>query len=89
MAGRTKQFKIGEYVVGGIIQVNIVGNNITINFRDYFSKEVILTEDFVSDSDRGYIEVHNYLLHNGTVYYTDKVIKWIESIVPLKPQVGW
>ena len=89
MAGRTKQFKIGEYVVGGIIQVNIVGNNITINFRDYFTKEVILTEDFVSNSDRGYIELHNYLLHNGTVYYTDKVIEWIESIVELKPQFDW
>ena len=89
MAGRTKQFKIGEYVVGGIIQVNIVGNNITINFRDYFTKEVILTEDFVSNSDRGYIELHNFLLHNGTVYYTDKVIEWIESVVELKPQFDW
>jgi hypothetical protein len=89
MAGRTKQFKIGEYVVGGIIQVNILGNDITINFRDYYTKEVILTQDFVSDSPRGYIELHNFLLHNGTAYYTDKVIKWIENIVPLKPQFGW
>ena len=41
-----KTFKIGEQVVGGIIEVIADNSTLTINFKDYFSKETILSKSF-------------------------------------------
>ena len=34
-----KQFKIGEYAVGGIIEITIIQNLVTIKALDYYTKE--------------------------------------------------
>lgn len=81
----TKQFKIGEYVVGGIIQVTTNKNQIKINFNDYFSKETILTETFNLTSNTLRSDIMNFIEDNGTHYYADQLMKWIESKVDIKP----
>jgi predicted nucleotide-binding protein (sugar kinase/HSP70/actin superfamily) len=80
----TKQFKIGEYVVGGIIQVTTNKNQIEINFNDYFSKEKILSETFILTSNTLRSDIMNFIEDNGTHYYADQVMKWIESKVDIK-----
>jgi hypothetical protein len=80
----TKQFKIGEYVVGGIIQVTTSKNQIEINFNDYFSKEKILSETFNITSNTLRSDIMNFIEDNGTHYYADQVMKWIESKVDIK-----
>jgi hypothetical protein len=81
----TKQFKIGEYVVGGIIQVTTNKNQIEINFNDYFSKKTILSETFNLTSNTLRSDIMNFIEDNGTHYYADQVMKWIESKVDIKP----
>lgn len=83
----TKQFKIGEYVVGGIIKVTGNDNIVNISFLDYTTKEVILKETFnlldigIAIGTRN--KIFFYLADNGTSYYADKVINFIEAKVAL------
>jgi hypothetical protein len=81
----TKQFKIGEYVVGGIIQVTTSKNEIEINFNDYSSKKTILSETFNLKLDSVERDIMNFIEDNGTHYYADKVLTWIKSKVDIKP----
>jgi hypothetical protein len=87
----TKQFKIGEYVVGGIIRVNITGKVLEIKFQDYFSKEDVVTGSILTDHHDSYRQIKDFLETHGTPYYADKVIRWIESKVDLTKQgmFGW
>ena len=75
-----KTFKIGEYVVGGIIQVETKVNHVTVSFLDYNSKKVILTQDFPISVDM-MREIDWYISDNGTSYYADKVCTWIKDNV--------
>ena len=88
-----KTFKIGEYVIGGIIEVVSTKDIITINFRDLFggTKKVIDTKSFrITDRD---IErdMFFYLSDNGTSYYADKVIDYIKANteLPKASMFGW
>lgn len=83
-----KTFKIGEYVVGGIIQVDANESSITINFKDYISKEIILTETFPinENTERN---INFFIEDNGTAYYADKVTEWIKNNVELPQPGGW
>jgi len=88
-----KTFKIGEYVVGGIIEVIVNEPKITINFRNMHSgsKEIVDTKDFIS-STSVLNEIEWYIEDNGTYYYAEKVVKWIRDNIEL-PQAsgpfGW
>ena len=42
----TKQFKIGEYAVGGIIKVDASLDSVTIQALDYNTKSVVQTQTF-------------------------------------------
>ena len=83
-----KTFKIGEYVVGGIIEVVSNKESITINFKDYYSKEVVLTRDFKFSNDI-IRDIQFYIEENGTYYYADKVTEWIKNNVELPQPSGW
>lgn len=72
----TKQFKIGEYAVGGIIKVDIIGDNIWIDALDYDTKRPV---PFVREGfklrDRMNVDE---LLHKLTSsYYADKILNYI------------
>jgi|TARA_R110000787_G_C13072776_1_gene409232 hypothetical protein len=83
----TKHFKIGEYVVGGIIKVTGGDNIVNISFLDYTTKEVILKETFnvldIGTRNKIFFYLAGCLPTNGTSYYADKVINFIETKVAL------
>jgi hypothetical protein len=83
-----KTFKIGEYIVGGILQVETQKESITINFRDYFSKDIVLTKTFPVNNDI-IRNIQFFIEENGTPYYADKVTQYIKDNVELPQPSGW
>lgn len=76
----TKQFKIGEYVVGGVIRVTVNKNTVEIKFQDYFTKKDVLGKLFSRDDDDAYHYMKEFLEDNGTYYYAMKVLDYIDSV---------
>lgn len=88
-----KTFKIGEYVVGGIIEVVSNKESITINFRDMFGKtnDILVTKSFLINSRDVERDILFYISDNGTSYYADKVLDYIKSKIdiPRLNHFGW
>jgi len=97
----TKTFKIGEYCRGGIITVETKGNKVTVIGKDWDhsqgtrrssnqknAKEWTRLEVDSEDSN-AFRELSNFLLDLTTSYYTDEVMKFIESKVKLSSQGFW
>lgn len=76
---KTKTFKIGEYAIGGIIKVDIIGKIIIINCLDYVSKKQILSGSVSIDDFDWMNKVEKFLNELTTSYYSDKIFQWIES----------
>ncbi len=75
-----KQFKIGEYAVGGIIAVEVTAENIIVNALDWNSKKPVLAEMKLPKSMPDVL--HNidcYLWDLTTSYYAGKVMDWIKT----------
>ena len=74
----TKQFKIGEYAVGGIIKVVILGNYVSIDALDYNTKQPIpfVREQF-NIKERW--EIDEMLNKLTSPYYADKILNYIYS----------
>lgn len=76
----TKQFKIGECAVGGIIKINTESKNnlhmITIAALDWYSKQELFSATFRMDDVR---KIDNYLNELTTSYYSDKIINYIKN----------
>ena len=81
----TKQFKIGEYAVGGIIKVDI-GNTIKVSALDYYSKNVVSERTFANEQN-SYWEIRDYLNELTSSYYEDKIIEYVESKSNLNKQL--
>lgn len=73
---KTKQFKIGECAIGGIVKVTINKSSIVIQAIDYFSKEIILNNEFTNTQD-SFWEMKEYVWNITTSYYTDKIMEYI------------
>ena len=73
---KTKQFKIGECAIGGIIRVSINDLSIVIQAVDYFSKNLILNNEFLNNAD-SYWKMNDFVSNITTSYYTDKVMEYI------------
>lgn len=92
---KTKTWKIGEYCKGGIITVEITGKVITVIGKDWDtsagynkasnqSKAKEFTRGTCESMDpRSYWLLYNFLNDLTTHYYADKILVWINSIVPL------
>lgn len=77
----TKTFKIGEYAIGGIIQVRTTSDTINIDALDWNSKEKIMGREFrVNMFDVEY-EIFKYLNELTSSYYADKVTDFIKENV--------
>lgn len=75
-----KRLKIGEYAIGGIVDIE-VGNNdgtkyFTVKFRDWGTKEVVKQCTFVSESKS---EVEIELSNHTSSYYACKIIEEAEK----------
>ena len=97
----TKTWKIGEYCQGGIITVETKGNVVTIIGKEWdFSKgsnkgsDQSKAKEFcrlevdteIGDADR---RISEYLNDLSTSYWTDVIMKWIESKVDLNKRLFW
>lgn len=81
----TKQFKIGEYAIGGIIKVDI-GNTISIKALDYYSKKVVLENTFAK-SDSSYWDINDFLNELTSSYYADMIQNYIIDKATIKHQL--
>lgn len=70
----TKQFKIGEYAIGGIIKISTKNSQVKIEAIDYEDKHTLIT---------GYYDINNrnsineFLNELTSCYYADKITDYI------------
>jgi hypothetical protein len=97
----TKTFKIGEYAKGGVITVEVHGKVIIVIGKEWDfstgsrrSSDQSKAEEFTrataeaTDPDvRRKLEM--FLNDLTTSYYTDQIMKWIESKVKLETSLRW
>lgn len=82
----TKQFKIGEYAIGGIIKVTISNSMITIQALDYNSKEVLMSNVYVM-TESSYWGMKDFLNELTSSYYAEMVMEYIEEKSNLSKQL--
>lgn len=82
----TKQFKIGERAVGGIIKVVTTDTMITISALDYFSKEVIRSSSYPM-TETSYWGMKDLLNELTSSYYADVIMTHIEKKTNLSKQL--
>jgi hypothetical protein len=70
----TKQFKIGEYAIGGIIKVDKSPKIVRIQALDWNSKEVVKSLTFASFQEA---EMDEFLNDLTSCYYADKILDYI------------
>jgi hypothetical protein len=71
-----KQFKIGEYAIGGIIKVDVKNDKVMIDALDYTTKKsVLFSIGQFTKEDRW--EMYYYLSDLTTSYYADKILNHI------------
>jgi hypothetical protein len=77
----TKTFKIGEYAIGGIIQVRTTSDTINIDSLDWTTKEKIMGREFRINMYDVEYEIFKYLNELTSSYYADKVTDFIKENV--------
>lgn len=97
----TKTFKIGEYCQGGIITVETTSKQVTIIGKEWdhskgtrassdqsnakeFTRETVAISD-----EHAKRKIEMFLNNLTTSYYSDQVLKWIESKVQLPKSLFW
>jgi hypothetical protein len=95
MAKGTKTWKLGEWAVGGIISVEITGKIVKIINKEWDSStgfkksssqknaKVLSTATIEASEYEAYKKIADYLFQLTTSYYSDVIIKWIESKVEI------
>jgi hypothetical protein len=70
----TKQFKIGEYAIGGIIKVSKTKGQVIIQALDWNTKKPVRSDFFYMHE---HYRIHEYLNELTSCYYADKLIDYI------------
>jgi hypothetical protein len=99
MTKATKTFKIGEYAKGGVITVEVKGNEVTVIGKEWDysagsnkssnqsnAKEFSRKVVDVSISERPLVEELNDLT---TSYYAGQIMEWIETKVKINRRMFW
>jgi len=84
MANATKTFKIGEYAMGGIIQVKVTGKVIQVFVKEWDTNETLRTGTTSTEDEGVERKLSDFLNDVTTSYYADKVMKWIKEKTGLK-----
>jgi hypothetical protein len=79
-----KSFKIGEYAVGGIIQVQLTGKVVVIKALDYTTKTPIKAGSTTTDTPGFERMINNYLNELTSYYYAEKIMGWITEKTGIK-----
>ncbi len=97
----SKTFKIGEYAKGGVITVAITGKIIVVIGKDWDfstgsrkssdqSNAKEFTRGTIESTDEScYRKLSEFINDLTTSYYTDEIIKWIETKVKLEKSLYW
>lgn len=96
-----KTFKIGESCQGGIITVEIAGDNVAVIGKEWDyskgtrrgsdqsgAKEFTRKEVNVQNSTAKQ-ELERFIIGLTTSYYTDMIIEWIETKVTFQTSLRW
>ena len=73
-----RNFKIGEYAVGGIIKVRVNIASVFIQALDYETKVPVVSSSFKNEPS-SYWQVMDRLHELTTAYYAEKIMKFIEE----------
>lgn len=96
-----KVFKIGECCQGGIIEVQTTDDKITVIGREWdFSTgsrrssnqsnaQEFTRKSFDPNADQCMRELQMFINDLTTSYYTDQIIKWIETKVKITRSLRW
>lgn len=79
-----KSFKIGEWAVGGIINVQLTGKVVVIKALDYTTKTLIKAGSTTTDTPGFERMIDNYLNELTSHYYAEKIMKWITEKTGIK-----
>lgn len=74
-----KQFKIGEYAIGGIIAIETKNDVLKIEALDYVSKSIIMEDKFHMQNYNFINQVDNFLNELTTSYYAEKILNYIKD----------
>jgi hypothetical protein len=85
----TKQWKIGERCIGGIIKVTTTGNKITVQALDYYSKKEVDSFSAQADANNAYWELRDFIDRISTSYHESIIIEWICSKIEIKSKLIW
>jgi hypothetical protein len=101
MGKATKTWKIGEYMKGGVLTVEINGDKINIIAKDWDtstgysrgsnqSNAKEFDRETYNATDRNVErQMMNFLEDLTTHYYASEVVSWIKSKVQLEANSGW
>jgi hypothetical protein len=83
---KTKQFKIGEYAMGGIIRVDITKEEpdrslVEVKALDWNTKQTLMADWAETDNSRWQSNIDNTLNEMTTSYYADKIMSYINEQV--------
>ena len=95
----TKTWKLGEVCQGGVITVEIKGNEIAIIGKEWDmsagsskgsnqsnAKEFVRKTVKATDAT-GYYEMKEFLEELSTYYWSEEIMKWIESQIVLNKSI--
>jgi len=74
-----KKFKVGEYCLGGELQVISNKNTLTVNAIDYEHRDVILSKVFTLPNCLNNYELSEYLEELTSCYYAEQIINYIKN----------
>jgi len=82
----TKQFKIGERAVGGIVKVDANGKVIKITCLEWFSKKEVKSGTASTDDPDAYRKVDLFLNEITSCYHADQIMQWLKTKVKFKKE---
>lgn len=82
----TKQFKIGERAIGGIIKVDVSANVIQIKCLEWGTKKEVKSEMVSTDDPEAYRKLDMFLFHATSSYHADKIMEWIKAKANFKKE---
>ena len=83
---KTKQFKIGEYAMGGIIRVDITKEEpdrslIEVKAIGWDSRQTLMADWAETDHVKWYNSILNTLNEMTSSYHADQIMEWIAAEV--------
>lgn len=77
--GINKRFNLGEFTLGGIIDITIFNNHIDIKAVNNITRNVIRTYVVTIYQENSYNTILKYLLQITSMFYANIIVDYIEQ----------